>query len=148
MAVSLQKFSYSQSRKLLNLNSWLAVQRYIRKEKTGMKVYCVITETDQGIDLSGVYWNLESAVEHVKRRFYSVFQECVDDGCEMIEGDNFNAPDKYGATIYLEPDDYWIWRVYFGEVRDECLVSGPNEVVPPLEGKRVDEETLMNCLLL
>ena len=113
-----------------------------------MKVYCVITETDQCIDLSGVYWNLESAVEHVKRRFYSVFQECVDDGCEMIEGDNFNAPDKYGATIYLEPDDYWIWRVYFGEVRDECLVSGPNEVVPPLEGKRVDEETLMNCLLL
>ena len=31
-----------------------------------MNVYCVITETDQGIDLSGVYWNLESAVEHVK----------------------------------------------------------------------------------
>lgn len=47
-----------------------------------MKVYCVITETDQGIDLSGVYWNLESAVEHVKRRFHSVFQEYIDDGCE------------------------------------------------------------------
>ena len=68
MAVSLQKFSYFKGGKLLNLNSWLAVQRYIRKEKTGMKVYCVITETDQGIDLSCVYWNLESAVEHVKRR--------------------------------------------------------------------------------
>lgn len=113
-----------------------------------MKVFCVITETDQGIDLSGVYGNLDSAVEHVKRRFHSVFQECVDDGYEMIEGDNFNAPAEYGATIYLEPDDYWIWRVDFGEVRDECLESGPNEAVPPLEGKRVDEETLMNCLLL
>ena len=113
-----------------------------------MKVFCVITETDQGVDLSGVYGNLDSAVEHVKRRFHSVFQEYIDDGCEMIEGDNFNAPDKYGATIYLAPDDYWIWRVDSGVVRDECLVSGPNEVVPPIEGKRVDEEMLMNCLLL
>ena len=125
-----------------------AVQRYMSKEKTGVKVYCVIIETDQGIDLSGVYGNSESAVEHVKRRFHSVFQECIDDGCEMVEGDNFNAPDKYGATIYLAPDDYWIWRVDFGEVRDEYLESGPNEAVPPLEGKRVGEETLMNCLLL
>lgn len=92
-----------------------------------MKVFCVITETDQGIDLSGVYGNLDSAVEHVKRRFHLVFQEYIDGGCEMIEGDNFNAPDKYGATIYLGPDDYWIWRVDFGEVRDECLESGPTK---------------------
>ena len=113
-----------------------------------MKVFCVITETDQGIDLSGVYGNLDSAVEHVKCRFHSVFQECVDDGYEMIEGDNFNAPDKYGATIYLAPDDYLIWRVDSGVVRDEYLESGPNEAVPPIEGKRVDEEMLMNCLLL
>lgn len=114
-----------------------------------MKVYCVITETDQGIDLSGVYGNLESAVEHVKRRFHSVFQECIDDGCEMVEGDNFNAPDKYGATIYLEPDDYWIWRVDSGVVRDECLVGGPGETAScQLKEKSVDEKTLMDCLLL
>ena len=106
-----------------------------------MKVYCVITETDQGIDLSGVYGNLESAVEHVKRRFHSVFQECIDDGCEMVEGDNFTAP--------LEPDDYWIWRVDSGEVRDECLESGLDKVPPlRLKERRVDEETLMGCLLL
>jgi len=114
-----------------------------------MKVYCVITETDQGVDLSGVYGNLESAVEHVKRRFHLVFQECVSDGLEMVEGDNFNAPDKYGATIYLEPDDYWIWHIDSGEVRDECLESGLDKVAPlPLGEKRVDEETLVNCLLL
>lgn len=108
-----------------------------------MKVYCVITETDQGIDLSGVYGNLESAVMHVKRRFHSVFQECINDGCEMVEGDNFNAPDEYGATIYLEPDDYWIWRIDSGEVRDECL-----EKPASIWEKRVDEETLIGCLSL
>lgn len=114
-----------------------------------MKVYCVITETDQGVDLSGVYGNLESAVEHVKRRFHSVFQECINDGCEMIEDDNFNPPNEYGATICLEPDDYWIWCIDSCEVRDECLVDEPGETVPrPLEGARVDEKMFMDCLLL
>lgn len=114
-----------------------------------MKVYCVITETEQGVDLAGVYGNLKSAVEHVKRRFHSVFQEYINNGYEMIEGENYTPPSDYGAEIYLDSNDFWIWRIDSGEVRNECLQSGLDKVAPlPLEEKHVDGETLMNCLLL
>lgn len=88
-----------------------------------MKVFCVITETDQGIDLSGVYGSLDSAVEHVKRRFHSEFKRYIDAGYKMAEDVNYTAPSDYGAEIYLNPYDYWIWRIEGAEVRDECILS-------------------------
>lgn len=88
-----------------------------------MKVLCVITETDQGIDLSGVYRNLDSAVEHVKRRFHSESKRYIDAGYKMAEDVDCTAPSDYGAEIYLNPYDYWIWRIEDAEVRDKCIVS-------------------------
>lgn len=88
-----------------------------------MKVFCVITETDQGIDLSGVYGSLDSAVEHVKRRFHSESKRYIDAGYKMAEDVDYTAPSDYGAEIYLNPYDYWIWRIEDAEVRDECIVS-------------------------
>lgn len=88
-----------------------------------MRVYCVITETEVGVDLAGVYTNLEAAKNHVKQRYKTEFQNYITCGYHLREDDQYSPPSDSGAEIYLHPNDFWIWRIEEGEVKNTCQLN-------------------------
>lgn len=74
-----------------------------------MKVYVVVLETEECTQVLGVYKRKQTAANLVKKDFDKTVEIC--EYTNLVEGETMDPPSNNGATIYLDPNDYWIWSI-------------------------------------
>ena len=77
-----------------------------------MKVYVVVLETEENTQVLGAFKNKKAAADFVRQEYdktVSIYQLTG-----LVEGETTDLPDECGATIYYDPNDFWIWSI------DEC----------------------------
>lgn len=76
-----------------------------------MKVYVVVLETEQCVSIPNVYSDRTAAKEYVRKAYETEYWNYKDRGCNLREFFEIDPPDEHGATIYISPSDFFIWRI-------------------------------------
>ena len=76
-----------------------------------MKVYVVVLETENCVSVCNVYRDHIAAKEYVRKAYKTTYQDYKDRGYNLREFFEVDVPDEYGATIYISPSDFFIWRI-------------------------------------
>lgn len=74
-----------------------------------MKVYVVVLETDENTHILAAYRDKKTAADFVKQEYNKTVSVCQLTG--LVEGETTDLPWEWGATIYYDPYDYWIWSI-------------------------------------
>lgn len=77
-----------------------------------MKVYTVILETEENTQVLKVFKDGKAAADFVKQEYNKTVSVCQ--LTDLVEGETTDLPDECGATIYYDPNDFWVWSI------DEC----------------------------
>lgn len=77
-----------------------------------MKVYVVVLETEENTQVLDAFKDKKAAVDYVRQEYDKTVSVCQLTG--LIEGETTDLPDECGATIYYDPNDFWVWSI------DEC----------------------------
>lgn len=119
---------------LLDLLSMRSAEAKTISDCIGMPVYVyvVLTVTDEGSDVAGVYDNQAAAMEHVRLRFdkeleyYKSVKNCryFD---ELIEP----VWDRSGGAAYIQrsDDDFWSWTVVKVPLRASVNLSNRGDAI-------------------
>lgn len=84
-------------------------------------VYVVTTETEDGMDVAGVYTSVDAARKHIKKRFEEEYKSYISEEYNPKYFDELVEPsDKTGgeAAIYVSSENFWSWRIHRAVLRD------------------------------
>ena len=84
-------------------------------------VYVVTTETEDGMDVAGVYTSIETARRHVKKRFDEEYESYISMEYNPKYFDELVEPTEATggeAAIFASSDNFWSWRIHKAVLRD------------------------------